>query len=108
MMVAVRRRQQFEGLAAVGGTERAGIQHIHRVGLLGIGEHVHVIPGALPIALIVVDAGPGIAGIVGTIESAFLGFDERINAIGICSRNRDANASQIAFRQTVACQVVSR
>ena len=108
MMIAVRGGQQLEGLPAVAGTECAGVQHIHRVGLLGIGEHMGEVPGALAIALIVVDARPGIAGIVGAIESALFGFDERIDATGIRSRNRNANASEIAFRQTVADQLVPR
>src|ERR1019366_10526233 len=99
---------QLEGLPAVAGAECAGVQHIHRVGLLGIGKHVGEVPGALAIAFVVVDTRPGIAGIVGAIESAFFGFDERIDPIGIRSRNRNANASEIAFRQTVAGKLFPR
>ena len=108
VMIAVRRRQQLEGLAAIVGAERAGVQHIHGVHLFGIGEHVTEIPCTLAVAIIVVHARPRVARIVGAKQPAFLGLDERIHAIGVRSRNRNSDASQVAFWQAIALQVLPR
>ena len=105
VMISVRRGKQLEALAAVVGAERAGVEHVHRVGRLRIGEDVSEVPGALAITLIVVDARPGIAGVVGAIEAALLRFDQRVDAIGVRARNRNADASQLAFGQAMAFQM---
>ena len=67
----------------------------------GIGENVRVIPGALAKTMIVGHEMPRIAAVVGAIDSALLGFDHRPHAIGIRARNRDADAPENSFGQTV-------
>src|SRR5947207_1124309 len=47
-------------------------------------------------------------GIIRAIEPAFLRLDDRIDAIGICSRNGDANLAQDSARKTVAFQTFPR
>ena len=66
--------------------------------ILRIGDDVRVVPGALA-------EGGGrpftscqdVAAVVGAIEAALLGLDERLDAIGI-RRNRHADAAVRALR----------
>ena len=64
VMIAVRRGHQVERLAAVGGAERTGIEHIDDIGGDGIRKDMGEIPGALPEAVVVVDSAPGSAGVL--------------------------------------------
>src|SRR4029077_820075 len=92
----------FEGLAAVNGTEQASVGDVNLVGVLGVGPDVGKIPGALTEAVIVVDERPIGAAIIAAVEDAFLGFDQRINDIGIGAGNGAADFSERAFGEAVA------
>src|SRR6202021_2350581 len=56
-------------------------------------------PGATGETRIRVLQGPGIAAIVGAVQTCLLRLDECVNAFTICG-NVDADASPITFRQT--------
>jgi len=74
----------IEAASAVGGLEELHVRHVDRVYILRIGDHVHVIPGALQQRMAAVYEIPGVAAIVGAIKSAaFLGLDDGIDALGI-------------------------
>src|SRR5207245_3404895 len=60
------------------------------------------IPGALAETVIVVDQRPIGAAVVAAVEAALLGFDERVNDIGIGAGNRNADAAERALGDTVA------
>ena len=53
MIIAVRRTDPAEGLAAIIGAIRSGVQNVDCVGRLWIGEDVGVIPGALAESVII-------------------------------------------------------
>ncbi len=57
-MIAVTRRQKIEGLAAIDRFERAGIQHVNRVGRFRIRVDFAEIPGALAKTAVVIHARP--------------------------------------------------
>ncbi len=63
---------------------------------------MHVVPGPLPEAVTGIDDLPGLAAVVGAIETAIrvVRFDEGVDAIRVGSYG-DADASVGAFRQTV-------
>src|SRR6516165_1757614 len=64
--------------------------------------------------MIVADQSPIRAAVVATVEPAFLGYDERINDIGIGSRNGYADPAErplghaIAFDALPCCAIVAR
>ncbi len=64
VMVAMRRGNYGEGFAGIVGAIHAGIEDIHRVRALGIGEDVRVIPGALADATLVIHQAPVVAAVV--------------------------------------------
>ena len=83
VMIAMRRGQQLKRLPAISGTKGAGIEHVHRVGVLRIGKDVHVVPGALAITLVVVHARPRRAGVIGTVNSSLLRLNDCVNTVGV-------------------------
>src|SRR6266705_3436482 len=106
MMIAVRCWQKVESLAAVRRTEQARVQDVDGVRAFRVREDVAEVPGTLAIALVFVDARPGIAPVIGAIESAFLRLDQRIDAVGIGAANGEANASQDSGGQAVPFEVL--
>ncbi len=72
-----------------------------RLRALGVGEEVRVIPGALPKAVVVVHVRPLLAAILGAVEAALLGFDQRRDAVGVGPGHRCTDATQMALRQSV-------
>ncbi len=71
VMIAMRRGQKVERLATVGGTEQAGVQHVNRIRTLRVGKNMREVPRTLRESLVIVDARPGFATIVGAIQAAF-------------------------------------
>src|SRR5437870_9318182 len=100
-MVAVRARQRGEFMPAVGGAVKPRIEHVKRLHVLGIGEDMRVIPGALAEAAVLVHPFPFFAAVLGAIESSVLGLDQRIDAASIRPRNRNADAAEQPLWQTV-------
>src|SRR6185437_4474503 len=98
--VAARELLLGERLAAVGRAVGADVLDVDEIFVLGIGEDVGVIEGALAEPALVVDKGPGGAGVVGAEQAAVLVLDEREDAIRIDGRDRDADLAVDARRQT--------
>ncbi len=102
VMVAVRGGQQLEILTAVGGAERAGVQHIDGVHGDRIGKNMRVVPGALSEAVIRIDPRPTSAAIIGAENSTLLRFDGRIDTAAVRARDGNADAAQRTGGKTVA------
>ena len=88
---------------AVGG----GVGDVDDVLVFGIDAHAGEIGAAPPDALVVVDALPVGAGVVGSVDTALLGrIHQRVHAARIAGRDGDADAAQ-AFGGTVGSPPVS-
>ena len=83
VVVAMRNFDFVERVAAIGRSIEIYVGDVDRIGVLWIGDDVHVIPGTLPIGTIAVDEIPGLAAIVRTIDAAFGCFNEGIHAIRV-------------------------
>src|SRR4051812_33183334 len=59
------------------------------------------VPGPLTIALVVVDARPGIAAVIRAEDAALFRFDQRVDTVGVAAGDRDAAASPDPTRQSV-------
>ena len=64
LVVAVRRWDGTERLAAIDGLPALQVQNPDRVGVARVGEDVHVIPGTPPQVAVVTDHLPGVAAVV--------------------------------------------
>ena len=104
VVVAVGGGQQLEALAAIDGTEGAGVQGVDRVQGLGIRHQVAEVPGPLAEALIGIDTGPGGAAVLGAVEAALGGLNGGPDPIGIHRRDGEANAPVDARRQAAAAE----
>src|SRR5689334_2250452 len=69
VVVAVRRAHRREGATAIDRAIHAGVQHVHGLGIFGIGVDVRVVPGALAQIALVVRAPPRVAAVVGAEHS---------------------------------------
>ena len=105
VIVAMRNLDLVEGTSAVGGLEELHIQDVNRVGILRIGDHMHVVPGPLIQAVTAIHQVPAVSAIVGAIEARIfiLRFNDRVYAIGI-RRHRQPNASVRSLGQTMLRQ----
>src|ERR1700675_1170472 len=63
--------QRLETLAAIGRTVERGVEYIHAIRILGIGEDRIEIPGPLFDAVLVADERPGLAAVIRAEEAAF-------------------------------------
>src|SRR5260370_21750602 len=64
------------------------------------------IPSTLPQASIFVHANPAFARVIGAIEPAIFGLDQRIDAARIPARNRNPDAAHNVRRQTVTFEAL--
>ena len=64
MMIAMRRRQEFQTLAPISRAEQPGVQHVDGIDALGIGENMSKVPGALREPLVVIDLRPIVAAVI--------------------------------------------
>src|SRR5260370_8818332 len=64
------------------------------------------IPSTLPQASIFVHANPALARVIGAIEPAIFGLDQRIDAARIPPRNRNPDAAHNVRRQTVTFEAL--
>src|SRR5205823_4944645 len=104
VMIAVRRRQQLEILAAVGGAKGARVEHVYGIECDRIGEDVRVVPGTLPEAVIGIDPHPAVATVVGTEHPALLRLDGGIDAVGVRAGHRHPDAAQRPVGQAVVLE----
>ena len=90
-----------ERLAAVGRSERAGVEQVDGVLAVRVRGDVGVVERALPEAAGRVHQRPARAGIVGRVEAAVLVLDQRVDAIRVRARDGDADPADDAGRQTL-------
>ena len=100
VMVGVRRVQHVEGLTAVVGTVELHVQRIHGVAVLGVGQNSREIKRPLPDAAVGIHQSPRLAGVVGSKQSAIVGFHHRIDAIGVGARDADVDLANDPFRES--------
>ena len=104
VIVAVRNFHFIEAAPAVGGLEELDIRDVERIGIVRIGDDVHVVPRALKQRVATVYEIPGVAAVVGTIKSAvFFSFDNRVDAFGV-RRHRQPDAPVGTLRKPVLLQ----
>ena len=90
VIVAMRHFDFVEVASAICGLVEIHIHHIDGVRFLRIGNDVHVIPGALLDGPALIHRLPGLAAIIGAIQSALMSFNQGIHAIGVgCDRDTD-------------------
>ena len=89
----VRRR-----FAAILRAKHRGVLQVDDVRILGIGEDVRVVEGALANRAVLVDERPVRAGIVALEQPALLVLDERVHAIGVRAGYRNTDAPHDACR----------
>src|SRR5205085_1515773 len=99
VMVAMRRAQYGKGAAAIGRAVKRSVEDVDGIHGFGIGEDVVEVPGALRVRGAGVDARPGVAPVVGAINSALLRFHNGIDALRVTARNCYADAAQHAARK---------
>ena len=97
VVVTVGRSHLAEALAAVSRLPHTQIKHIDGLGILRIGEDVHVIPGALAQIGLIAEQLPGVAEVVGSVEARFIGvfgLDQRPHTPRLHGGCRDADLAQ--------------
>ncbi len=100
VVVAVRRGELAERLAAVGRFPQRVVRDPDRVHVLRIREHVHVVPGTSAQPRVFADALPRRARVVRAEQRAVVGFHHRVHAPAVRGRHDDADAPEHAARQT--------
>ena len=108
VVIAVTRGQESEIFSTIDRSKESGVYKVNCVGGLRVSINFAEIPGALTKPAIVIRARPMLPGIIRAVEPAFLGFDDCIDAIGIGSRNRDADFAQDSARKTIALETFLR
>src|SRR5581483_11586921 len=102
VVVTVRRAHRCEGLAAVLRLPHRGVEHVERAGVLGIGEDVRVVPGALDEVAVAVDQAEAAAAVVAAVDAPLLlVLDERPDAVRARRRDREPDAPQRAGGQAL-------
>src|SRR5438132_7583696 len=81
MVVAVMNFDFVERVTAIGRSVEIYVGDVDRIGVLWIGDDVHVIPGTLPIGPISVNRLPRFSAIIRAIEAAFGRFNKCVDAI---------------------------
>src|SRR5207302_3763077 len=101
VIVAVRRGKLSEGFSSIDRAIGSGVEDVNDVGILGVGEEVGVIPGALAEAMVVVNQAPVFATIVRAIKSAFVILDQRVHAVWLRG-DSDSDSTQHSRGKPVA------
>ena len=96
---------QVETLAAVSRAQHASVEGIDRVDRLGVGIDLRKIPGPLAQAPVVIDPRPVVSSVVRAIETAILGLDHGVDAIGIRAGDGDIHAAQDPRGQPVSVEL---
>src|SRR5581483_4893791 len=89
-----------EALSAVGAHDQAAAWFIHAVFIVWIDDQISKIKRTPDHHLAAVALLPGLAGVVGTEESAARGFDERIHHVRFRGRHRHGDTAPRLGRQT--------
>src|SRR4029079_19414974 len=87
-----------EGHTGVGGPIESSIRNVKDVFVLWVDFHLCKVAPAAPNPLICLDASPGLAGVLGAIQSSQLGsIDESKQSFGLAWCNGDPNAAKSLF-----------
>jgi len=105
MIIAVGKMNFVEAAAAIGGAVGIDVHDIEGVGVLGIGDDVHVVPGPLDEAVVGIDELPSVAAVVGAIEAAFGSFDQGVDAVRVRA-NGNTDAAVGTFRQPLPFEML--
>jgi hypothetical protein len=99
VVVAVRRADGGEGLAAVLGAVEADVDDVDRLLVPGIGIDAGVVPGALAQLPVLVGLLPGLAAIARAEDAAVLGLDVGVDVLRVARRDRDSHNPHRALGQ---------
>ena len=102
IVVAARRAlDRDEVLAAIVGTVHGRIADVDHVGVARVDGDAAEIPATLPDSTVAADARPARSAIVGAVQAAVHGIDQRKHPLRLRRRDRDADATG-RFRQAMA------
>jgi hypothetical protein len=101
-VVIVSARSAFDGrkaLAGIIGAIGGGVGDVNTVGIFRVHAYAGKIAAPAPDAFLVVDAGPGGAGIAGAERASefFIGVNLRVEDARVTGRNSDTDAAQTLF-----------
>ena len=96
----MRRAQRAIGFAAIGGTVKAGVQHVHRVLHLGVGIDARIVKRALAQTAVFAGHLPGGAAVIGNEDAAIFVFHNGVDALPIRARDRNADLADDARGQS--------
>src|SRR6185295_6189948 len=99
VVVAVRRRDGAEALAAVLRVQERDVHDVDRLDVAGVGVDAAVVPGALAERARAVARLPRLAAVARAEDAAVLGLDDRVDVLGIALRHRDADDAERPLRQ---------
>jgi hypothetical protein len=106
VIVAMRRANRAEGLAAVNGAIHAGVENVDRVRRARISKHVRVIESPLAILAVAVHERPVVAAIVGAEEATLVRFNQRPDTVAVGVSHSHANAANRRLGQSVLFQTL--
>ncbi len=93
VVVAVHRVHHRKRPPAVDRLEHRCVHHPHHVGVLRIGDDIHVVPRACLDQAILAQQAPALPRVVAAVQPSLLGLDDRIDAFRICRRDRHVEVS---------------
>ena len=99
VVIAVGAIDVFPGAPAVEGAQGWGAEHVNGMLVLGVGEDLDVVPGALHQAVVAGDSGPTFSGIGRDEQATFflvrITLDEGIDPLGVRAANRHGHLAQL-------------
>src|SRR5262249_30591323 len=104
VVVAMRHFHLVEGTSAIARFIEVHVRDVDHIGRLRIRKHVLVVPCALPECAVVVYQLPGLAAVIGAVESALGSFDDGIHSSGTRAYS-DPMAAMGALGQSVLLHV---
>ncbi|MGH9550782.1 MAG: hypothetical protein ACRD3W_15480 [Terriglobales bacterium] len=107
-MIAVTRGQESEIFSTINRFKKSCVYKVNCVCGFRVSINFAEVPGALAKPAIVIHASPMLPGILRAVEPAFLGLDDRIDAIRIRSGNRDTDLAQDSAGKTIALEAFPR
>src|SRR5947208_5894105 len=107
-MISMPRWQQIKSFSAINRTKESRVQEINCVCGFRVSIDFTEVPRALSKPTLVVYTGPMLAGVIGAVKPAFLRLDDCVNAVGIRTRNGDADLTKDSFGKAVTLEMFPR
>src|ERR1035437_3231469 len=104
VIVPVRRGHGAVSLAAVGGAEEPGIEHVHGVLHLRVGVDARIVEGALPQTAVFAEQFPCRARVVGNKDAAIFVFHDGVYTVPVGAGHRHADLADDALRHAGAAR----